>query len=60
MHDEIRARSIRNIVQSRSFAEMLKQAIRKYQNRIWMQQKVIIELIELAKEMREVVSGQTW
>jgi len=39
---------------------MLKQAIRKYQNRIWMQQKVIIELIELAKEMREVVSGQTW
>lgn len=53
LNDEIKARSRRNLVQSRSFAEMLEQTIRKYQNRTIDAAKVIIELIELAKEMRE-------
>jgi type I restriction enzyme R subunit len=53
LNDEIRARSRKNLVQSKSFAEMLEQTIRKYQNRTIDAAKVILELIELAKEMRE-------
>ncbi|MEW6003216.1 MAG: DUF3387 domain-containing protein, partial [Nitrospirota bacterium] len=53
LNDEIRARSRKNLVQSRSFAEMLEQTIRKYQNRTIDAAKVILELIELAKDMRE-------
>lgn len=51
--DEIKTRSRRNLVLSRSFAEMLEQTIRKYQNRTIDAAKVIMELIELAREMRE-------
>lgn len=53
LNDEIKARSRRNLVQSRSFAEMLEQTIKKYQNRTIDAAKVILELIELAREMRE-------
>jgi len=49
---EIRARSRRNVVQARSFAEMLERAIRKYQNRAIETAQVIEELIALAKDMR--------
>jgi len=49
---EIRNRSRRNVVQARSFAEMLEQAIRKYQNRAIETAQVIEELIQLAKDMR--------
>ena len=49
---EIRTRSKRNIVQARSFAELLEQAVRKYQNRAIETAQVIEELIALAKEMR--------
>jgi len=50
---EIRSRSKRNVVQARSFADMLEQALRKYQNRAIETAKVIEELIQLAKEMCE-------
>jgi type I restriction enzyme R subunit len=40
-------------VQARSFAELLEQAIRRYQNRAVGAVQVIEELIALAKEMRE-------
>src|SRR5690606_15608423 len=50
---EIRTRRRRNVVQARSFAELLEQAIRKYQNRAIEAAQVIEELIALAKEMRE-------
>jgi len=53
LNDEIKARSRKNLVQSKSFAVMLEQTIRRYQNRTIDAAKVIIELIELAKEMRE-------
>ena len=53
LNDEIRLRSRRNLVQSRSFAEMLARAIRAYQNRAIEAAQVIEELIALAKEMRE-------
>ena len=50
---EIRTRSKRNVVQGRSFADMLEQSLRKYQNRAIETAQVIEELIQLAKEMRE-------
>jgi type I restriction enzyme R subunit len=50
---EIRTRRRHNVVQARSFAELLEQAIRKYQNRAIETAQVIEELIGLAKEMRE-------
>ncbi len=53
LNDEIKLRSRKNIVQSRSFAEMLERTIRSYQNRAIEVAEVISELIELAKEMRE-------
>ena len=49
---EIAARRRKNVVQARSFAEMLEQTIRRYQNRAVEAAQVIEELIELAKDMR--------
>ncbi len=49
---EIRSRSKRNVIQARSFAEMLEQSVRKYQNRAIETAQVIEELIQLAKDMR--------
>ena len=42
-----------NVVQARSFAEMLEQTLRRYQNRAIEAAQVIEELIELARDMRE-------
>lgn len=53
LSDEIKARSRKNLVQSRSFADMLDKTIKKYQNRSLDAAEVISELIEIAKEMRE-------
>lgn len=50
---EIKVRGRKNLVQARSFAELLDQAIKKYQNRAIEAAQVIEELIALAKEMRE-------
>jgi type I restriction enzyme R subunit len=52
LRGEIRSRSRRNVVQARSFAELLEQSIRKYQNRAIETAQVIEELIQLAKDMR--------
>jgi len=49
---EIKLRSRRNVVQSRSFADLLEQSLRRYQNRAIETAKVIEELIQLAKDMR--------
>jgi len=53
LNDEIKINSKKNVVQARSFAEMLEKTVRKYQNRAIEAAQVIEELIELAKEMRE-------
>jgi type I restriction enzyme R subunit len=53
LNDEIKLRSRKNLVQSRSFAEMLERTIHSYQNRAIEVAEVVAELIELAKEMRE-------
>ena len=50
---EIRSRGRHNVVQARSFADLLEQALRKYQNRAIETAQVIEELIALAKQMRE-------
>jgi type I restriction enzyme R subunit len=50
---EIRAQRHKNVVQSRSFAEMLEQTVKRYQNRAIEAAQVIEELIALAKDMRE-------
>jgi type I restriction enzyme, R subunit len=50
---EIHTRRRKNVVQARSFAEMLEQSIRRYQNRAIEAAQVIEELIGLAKDMRE-------
>lgn len=53
LNDEIKTKSRKNIIQARSFAEMLEEAIRKYQNRAIEAAQVIEELIRLAREIRE-------
>jgi type I restriction enzyme R subunit len=53
LQGEIRARRRKNVVQRRSFAEMLERAIRRYQSRAIEAADVIEELIALAREMRE-------
>ncbi|MCA3218753.1 MAG: DUF3387 domain-containing protein, partial [Burkholderiales bacterium] len=50
---ELATRKRKNVVQARSFAEMLEQTIRRYQNRAIEAAQVIEELIALAKDMRE-------
>ncbi len=53
LNDEIKTRTKKNLVQARSFTEMLEKAIRAYQNRGIETAQIIEELIQLAKEMRE-------
>ena len=53
LNNEISVRRRKNVVQARSFAEMLEQTLRRYQNRGIEAAQVIEELIQLAKEMRE-------
>ncbi len=50
--DEIKTRMRKNVVQARSFAEMLEQTVRKYQNRAIEAAQVIEELIQLAKSIK--------
>lgn len=51
LNDEIRAREKKNLVNSKSFMEMLEDAIIRYQNKIITAAEVIDELIELSKEI---------
>tara|TARA_R110002072_G_scaffold158989_4_gene310083 strand:+ start:23546 stop:26635 length:3090 start_codon:yes stop_codon:yes gene_type:complete len=52
INDDIKTRMRKNIVQARSFAEMLEASVRKYQNRSIEAAQVIEELINIAKEMQ--------
>src|SRR5271166_4386398 len=53
LNDEVKARSRKNVVEARSFLEMLEKTIKLYQNRSIETAEVIAKLIELAREMRE-------
>ncbi len=50
---ELVVRRRKNIVQARSFAEMLEQTLRRYQNRAVEAAQVIEELIQLARDLRD-------
>ena len=50
---ELAVRRRKNVVQARSFAEMLEQTLRRYQNRAIEAAQVIEELIQLARDLRE-------
>ena len=50
---ELASRRRKNVVQARSFAEMLELTLRRYQNRTVEAAQVIEELIRLARELRE-------
>lgn len=52
LNDELRTMTKRNLVMSRSFAQMLEETIRKYQNRTIEAAQVIAELLELAKKIK--------
>ncbi|HEX4516375.1 MAG TPA: DUF3387 domain-containing protein, partial [Polyangiaceae bacterium] len=51
--NEVKTRSRHNLVQSRSFAVLLEESIRRYQNRAIEAAQVIEELLALARDMRE-------
>ncbi|MBD2387821.1 type I restriction endonuclease subunit R [Cylindrospermum sp. FACHB-282] len=53
INDQIKASSRKNLIQSRSFREMLENTIKRYQNRAIETAQVINEFIELVKAMRE-------
>jgi type I restriction enzyme R subunit len=51
--DEIKTRFGKNKIKDRKFSEMLQETIKKYQNRSIDAAQVILELIEIAKQLRE-------
>lgn len=53
LNDELKRRSRTNLVQSRTFSEMLERALRTYRNRAIETAQVIDELIKLAQDMRD-------
>ena len=57
---EIAARRRKNVVQARSFAEMLERTLLRYRNRAVEAAQVIEELIQLARDLREAnARGET-
>lgn len=53
LNDEIRVMEKKYLVKSRSFAKMLEETIKKYQNQTIEAAQIIAELVELAKKIRE-------
>lgn len=53
LNDEIKTMQKRNIVQAKSFAEMLERTVKRYQNRSIETAQVIEELVNLAKKIRK-------
>ena len=53
LNDELKLRMKKNLVQSRSFTELLERTIRSYQNRTLESAEVIAELIQLGHDLRE-------
>ena len=51
LNDEIKSRSKKNLVKSKSLMEMLKNSIKKYHNKILTAAEVMDELIKLSKEI---------
>jgi type I restriction enzyme R subunit len=56
LNDEIKARSKKNLVKSKSLMEMLENSIKKYHNKILTAAEVIEELINLSKDIVQMDS----
>ncbi len=54
LNDEIKSRTKKNLIQSKTLMEMLENSIRKYHNKILTAAEVIEELIELSREIHEM------
>jgi len=54
LNDEIKTRSKKNLVQSKTLMEMLENSIKKYHNKIITAAEVIEELISLSKEIQKM------
>lgn len=54
LNNEIKSRAKKNLVQSRTFLEMLENSIKKYHNKILTAAEVIEELINLSKDIVEM------
>ncbi len=53
LKDEIRSMTRKNVVQSRKFSEMLEKTLALYQNRTLEAAQIILELIEMARKLRQ-------
>ncbi|WDN87611.1 type I restriction enzyme, R subunit [Desulfosarcina sp. BuS5] len=54
LNDEIKTRTKKNLIQSKSLMEMLENSIKKYHKKILTAAEVIEELIELSKEIQKM------
>lgn len=54
LNDEVKARTKKNLVQSKSLMEMLEKSIKNYHNKILTATEVIEELIELSKNIKNM------
>jgi type I restriction enzyme R subunit len=59
LNDEIKARSKKNLVKSKTLMEMLENSIKKYHNKILTAAEVIDELIKISKEIVNMDSEAT-
>ena len=54
LNDEIKGRTKKNLIQSRSLMEMLEESLKKYHNKVLTAAEVIEELINLSKEIHKM------
>ena len=54
LNDEIKTRTKKNLIQSKSLMEMLENSIKRYHNKILTAAEVIEELIQLSKEIQKM------
>lgn len=57
LNDEIKARSKKNLIQSKSLMDMLEDSIKRYHNKVISAVEVIQELIKLVREIRAMDLG---
>jgi type I restriction enzyme, R subunit len=54
LHDEIKSRTKKNLIQSKTLMELLENSIKRYHNKILTAAEVIEELIQLGKEIQSL------
>jgi len=56
LHDEIKQRSPRNVVQARQFSDLLQKTLNAYHNRAIATHEIIDEMIKVAKSLRDAAA----